>query len=273
MHNYQSISVEPYGPHLGAEISNIDITKPLSDIQCAELKQALQDHLVIFFRDQHLDFESHQNFGRIFGELITHSGGVGGVEGYPYVVQIHADENSEGVAGEAWHSDLSCNEEPPLGSILYLHTVPRMGGDTLFSSMYAAYDALSDKMKAYLDGLYAVHDGEHVYRKYTKDPSKRFPCSVHPIVRRNPVTGRKALFADAQYTTEIVGVPRTESKGILAFLAEHCQNPEFQVRFRWQPHSVAFWDNRYAEHHAVWDYFPHVRSGYRVTIKGEKPTA
>lgn len=273
MYDYQSIHVEPCNPHLGAEISRIDITQPLNDLQAAELRQALQDHLVLFFRNQPLDFEAHQRFGRYFGELITHSGGVGGVDGYPYVVQIHADEHSKGIAGEAWHSDLSCNEEPPLGSILYLHTVPRFGGDTLFSSMYAAYDALSDKMKAYLDGLYAVHDGEHVYRKYTQDVNKRFPTNTHPIVRRNPITGRKALFADAQYTTEIIGMPRTESKGLLNFLAEHCQNPEFQVRFRWQPHSVAFWDNRYAEHHAVWDYFPHVRSGYRVTIKGERPVA
>lgn len=268
--SYTSIQVQPVTMAIGAEIEGVDLTRPLSPLQAREIHDALMQHQVVFFRDQPMDFEAHQNFARHYGELILHSGGFS-VEGYPYVVPIHADENSTSVAGESWHSDLSCNVEPPMGSILHLHTVPPVGGDTLFSSQYAAYEALSDRMKAYLEGLTAVHDGEMIYRKYTTDPNKRFPVTAQPIVRTHPVTRRKCLFADAQYTTHIVGMAKAESDAVLKFLFAHCQNPNFQVRFRWKPHSVAFWDNRCVEHHAVWDYYPQVRSGHRVTIAGDKP--
>jgi taurine dioxygenase len=267
---YETIQVAPMTMNIGAEIDGVDLTKPLSDQQAREIHDALMVHQVVFFRDQPMDFEAHQRFARHYGELVLHTGGFG-VEGFPYVVAIHGDANSTSVAGESWHSDLSCNAEPPMGSILHLHTVPPIGGDTLFSSQYAAYDALSDRMKAYLEGLTAVHDGEHVYRPYTNDPNKRFPKTAHPIVRTHPVTQRKCLFADMQYTTHIVGMDKAESDAILSFLFAHCQNVNFQVRFRWKPHSVAFWDNRCVEHHAVWDYFPQTRSGHRVTIRGDVP--
>jgi taurine dioxygenase len=158
-----------------------------------------------------------------------------------------------------------------MGSILYLHTIPETGGDTLFASMYAAYEALSDRMKAYLENLTAVHDGEHVYRPIVNDPTKQYPCSDHPIVRTHPVTGRKSLYVNPSYVLHINGIPKPESDAVLSFLYQHCTNPSFQTRFQWQPHSVAFWDNRCTQHLAVWDYFPKVRSGYRVTIKGERP--
>ena len=158
-----------------------------------------------------------------------------------------------------------------MGSILYLHTVPKTGGDTCWSSMYAAYDALSDRMKAYLDGLTAVHDGDPVYRPLFNDPSKRYPCSTHPVVRTHPVTGRKCLFVNQSYTTHLVGVSKEESRAVLGFLFNHVTNPNFQVRFRWTPKAIAFWDNRCTQHLAVWDYFPQTRSGFRVTIGGEKP--
>lgn len=267
---YETIQVAPMTLTIGAEIGGVDLTQPLHAQQVHEIHEALMRHQVVFFRDQQLDFESHQRFARHYGDLVLHTGGFG-VEGYPYVVPIHGDANSKSVAGESWHSDLSCNEEPPMGSILHLHIVPPIGGDTLFSSQYAAYEALSDRMKGYLEGLTAVHDAEHIYRKYTTDPNKRFPATAQPIVRTHPVTKRKCLFADAQYTTHIVGLDKPESDAILKFLFAHCQNPNFQVRFRWQPHSVAFWDNRCVEHHAVWDYFPQTRSGHRVTIQGDKP--
>ena len=148
-----------------------------------------------------------------------------------------------------------------MGNILYLHTVPEVGGDTIFSSMYAAYDALSAPMKAYLEGMSAVHDGEPVYRPIVNDPSKKFPCSTHPVVRTHPVTGKKCLFVNQSYTTHIVGVPKEESAAILNYLFLHCTNPNFQVRFRWTPRAVAFWDNRCTQHLAVWDYFPNTPLG------------
>jgi len=169
--------------------------------------------------------------------------------------------------------DVSCDAEPPMGSILYLKEVPPEGGDTLFASMYAAYDKLSPPIKQLVEGLTAIHDGEPVYRGrfgYAAT-EKGFPKAEHPVVRTHPVTGRKALFVNRNFTTQIKELSRLESDALLEMLYRHAETPEFQCRFRWQPNSVAFWDNRCAQHHAMWDYFPQHRHGYRVTIKGDRP--
>jgi len=267
---YNTIRVKPLTRHIGAEITGVDLAKGLDPRQLEEVKKALADHLVIFFRDQEFDHESHKRLGRQFGPLVIHSG-VAGLAEHPEIVAIHSDAHSKYVAGEDWHSDLTCDAEPPMGSILYLHTVPETGGDTVFASMYAAYETLSPRMKTYLEGLEAVHDGEHVYRSIVNDPNKKFPTNVHPVVRTHPVTGRKCLFVNQSYVTHVVGVAKDESNAILSYLYNHCTNPNFQVRFRWTPHAVAFWDNRCTQHLAVWDYFPQTRSGYRVTVGGDKP--
>lgn len=268
--DYRSFRVQPSTIVLGAELLDIDLTQPLAALQVSELKDALARYQVIFFRDQRLSHDSHKKFGAHFGPLAIHSA-VAGVAGHPEVVAIHADADSKFVAGENWHSDLSADEEPPLGSILYLHTVPPVGGDTLFASMYAAYDALSPRMKAHLDGLTAVHDANHVYHALFKNYERRYPCNSHPIVRTHPATGRKCLFVNSSYTISINDLPKDESDTLLRYLFDHVKDPNFQVRFRWQPHSVAFWDNRAVQHLATWDYFPQVRSGFRVTIAGDKP--
>lgn len=265
---YELLDVKPMTARIGAEIFGVDFSQPLTNRLTQEIHDALMEHQVVFFRDQQLTHERHKELGRSFGELAIHSG-VAGLPDHPEIVAIHADENSKFVAGENWHSDLTCNEVPPMGSILYLPVVPEAGGDTLFASMYAAYDALSEKMKTYLEGLHAVHDGEHVYRPIVNDPSKTFPCNEHPIIRTHPVTGRKSIFVNPSYTTKIVGMGKDESDGILQMLYKHCANPNFQVRFRWKPNSIAFWDNRCTWHFAVWDYFPQVRSGFRVTVAGD----
>jgi taurine dioxygenase len=268
--NDEVLTIKPVTPRIGAEIFGVDLTRPLSNRQTEELKNALADHLVLFFRDQPIDHESHKALGRAFGELAIHSG-VPGIPDHPEIVAIHADAGSKYVAGENWHSDLTCNEAPPLGSILHMHTVPETGGDTMFASMYAAYEALSPRMKAYLDGMTAIHDGDHVYRPLFPDIDRKYPCSTHPMVRTHPVTGRKLIFVNPSYTTRIVEVPKGESDAILDFLYRHVTNPNFQVRFRWRPDSIAFWDNRCTQHMATWDYFPQTRSGYRVTVAGDKP--
>ena len=266
----EGLTIQPLTAQIGAEVSGVDLSGPLSASAVAAIEKALADHLVLFFRDQPIGHEAHKRLGRAFGPLAIHSA-VPGLADHPEIVAIHADAASTYVAGEDWHSDLTCDAEPPLGSILYLHTVPKVGGDTLFSSMYAAYEALSPRMQAYLSGLEAVHDADHVYRPLFPEVDRKYPCSTHPVVRTHPVTGRKLLFVNASYTTRLVGIPRDESDALLAFLFEHVKNPNFQVRFRWTPHAIAFWDNRCTQHRAMWDYWPHTRSGTRVTVKGERP--
>ena len=158
---------------------------------------------------------------------------------------------------------------------LALSVFPACGGDTLFASMYAAYEALSDPMKHLLNGLTAIHDGAPYYREVNRiigrdDGGKTYPSNEHPVIRVHPETQRKCLFVNRMFTTRLVGLPRSESDALLAFLFEHVRNPEFQVRFRWAPHSIALWDNQCTQHFAVWDYFPELRSGHRVTVKGSR---
>lgn len=273
--SYATIEVTPLTPHLGAEIAGIDLTAVPSNREIDELHRALAEHQVIFFRDQNLDYDSAKAFGRQFGELHVHPN-TPGPEGHPEILPIHADANSKRVAGERWHSDVSCNSEPPLGSILYLHTVPPVGGDTLFASQRAAYDALSPRMKRFLEGLTAFHDGGPTYREINAkagipDTGKLYPTAVHPVVRIHPTTGRKTLFVNSWFTVRINELPEDESRAVLDFLCAHSARPDFQVRFHWRPRSVAFWDNRAVQHLAIWDYFPQTRSGFRVTIKGDRP--
>lgn len=267
---YDVLDVRPMTKRIGAEIFGVDLNAPLGNKVRTELHDALMEHQVIFFRDQKLTHESHKALGHTFGKLALHSG-VSGLPDHPEIVAIHADANSKFVAGEDWHSDLSEDAEPPMGSILYMHTLPPAGGDTLFSSMYAAYEALSPAMQQFLAPLTAVHDSNHIYRELFPDVEKTYPRNTHPVVRTHPVTKRKCLFISKSKTIRINELSRTESDAVLRFLTEHVKDPNFQVRFRWQQHSVAFWDNRCTQHFATWDYFPETRSGYRVTIAGDKP--
>ena len=228
---------------------------------------------MIFFRDQHLTPDQQKAFGRLFGDLHLHPAAPALLPGHPEILVIHADENSKRVAGEDWHSDVSCDLEPPMGSILYMHELPPVGGDTLFASMYAAYETLSAPMQSLLEPLTAMHEGEHVYRgRYgVNDEGRVFPKAEHPVIRTHPVSGRKALFVNRGFTTRIVGLKKAESAAVLDFLFRHVETPELHCRFRWQPRSVAFWDNRAVQHHAMWDYYPQRRHGHRVTIKGDAP--
>ena len=260
-----------YTPNVGLVIEDIDLAN-IDDETIDEIRRAVSENCVVFFRNQHLTVEQHIAFGRRFGQLDVHPAAAKAT-GHEEILVISADENSDRANGEAWHSDVSCQPEPPMGSILYIHEVPPSGGDTMFANMYAAYDALSDRMKQYLDGLVAVHDGEHVYRGlYTGVADKpTYPRSKHPVVRTHPETGRKCLFVNRSFTTHIVGLPRDESDAILNFLYQHMEHPNFQCRFQWEANSIAFWDNRCAQHRAIWDYWPHRRYGHRVTVMGDAP--
>jgi len=241
---YETLQVTPLTPHLGAEISGIDLRAALGNRAIEELHAALAEHQVIFFRSQRLDYESAKALGRHFGELHIHPN-TPGPDGHPEIFPLHTDETSKRIAGERWYSDVSCDPEPPLGSILYLHTVPSVGGDTLFASQSAAYEALSPRMKAYLEGLTALHDGGPTYRETNArlgipETGKIYPHAIHPVVRTHPLTGRRTLFVNRGFTIRINELPDEESRAV--------------------------------QHLALWDYFPHTRSGFRVTIKGDRPS-
>ena len=270
---YETISVDKLTPIIGAELGGVDLTQ-ISNRQMDEIHRALAENCVIFFRDQHMTPEQHLAFGRNFGDLHIHPAAPH-APGHEELMVIHADKNSPRANGEGRHSDVSCDPTPPMGSILYIKQTPPKGGDTLFASMYAAYEALSDRMKKYVEGLTAIHDGEENYRgtyAYAGvDDKQDYPRAEQPVVRTHPVTGKKALYVNRGFTKRLVGVPRDESRAMLEYLYEHAENPLFQCRFRWQPNSVAFWDNRCVQHRAMWDYWPHTRSGFRVTVAGDKP--
>lgn len=265
-----AITITPITPRIGAEIGNIDLMKPLTNQQVEDVYNALLRHQVIFFRNQPLDFESHKRFASYFGELHIHAGGDGTASQLipedPVVRRQHFDKDSKWVSGEVWHTDQSCLSIPPMGSILYQKIVPPDGGgDTCFASMYAAYEELSPRMQAFLEGLTARHDGALAF---AKDAKTKYPVAIHPVIAKHPDTGRKLIFVNRGFTERIIELPEHESVAVLEFLFEHCAMPHWQVRFRWTKDSIAFWDNRCTQHFAIWDYWPNVRSGFRVQTKG-----
>lgn len=273
---YDTISVMPVTPVIGVEVGGVDLTQQVPDDQIADLTQALANHNVLFFRDQpELTPQQQVSFARQFGELHIHPAAAKNEE-HPELFVIHTHGESFVNNGADWHTDVSCDEEPPLGTLLQIHRTPGSGGDTIFANMYAAYDALSKKMKAFLSERTAIHDSERAYRgRYTDkgvdDAGTVFPTCEHPVVRTHPVSGRQALYVNETFTSRIRGMNVEESDALLEFLFRHMSRPEFQVRFQWRPNSIAFWDNRSTQHLAMWDYWPNERYGHRVTIKGDRP--
>ncbi|MEM7428472.1 MAG: TauD/TfdA family dioxygenase [Pseudomonadota bacterium] len=271
-----SFRLEPVTPAIGAYVHGVDLASDLSDEDIGRLRQAWMEHVVLFFRDQPLDCGRLQALARRFGAPHIHP--QGDIEGYPGILRIHVDGDSKTQPGRTWHSDVSCDELPPMGSILHLHQIPDTGGDTLFANMYAAYEALSEPMQTFLDGLEALHASrpnvEGYYRMNAEQlRDKSFPEAVHPVVCRHPETGRKALFVNEIFTQHIVGLEPAEGRSVLDFLYRHIASPKFHCRFSWQVNSVAMWDNRCCQHIAMWDYYPQTRSGHRATIIGERPVA
>ncbi|MFT5132632.1 MAG: taurine dioxygenase [Gammaproteobacteria bacterium] len=261
--SYETIEVTQITPRIGGIVTGVNLAEPLNDVQIKDVHQALIDHQVIFFRDQKLDPVSLKRAGGYFGKLQPHA--LKGLPDHPEVRKLQADETSKHVSGEEWHTDMSCHETPPMASMLYLHTLPATGGDTLFASMYAAYDGLSEKMQEYLGGLTATHDGMLAFGRF--DPNGTYPKAVHPVIREHPESKRKVIFVNRGFTSHINELTPKESRNLLDFLFVHIEDPFFQLRFRWEPHSVAFWDNRCTQHLAIWDYFPQLRSGYRVQLE------
>lgn len=256
---------------IGTELSGVAL-RQLDQAGADELARLVAERGVLFFRDQPMTLAEQVDVGRRLGELHIHPAAKA-PEGYPEVLLIHTDANSTYTAGDGWHTDVSCDERPPGLSMLRIEQTPPVGGDTVWASMYEAYDTLSPTMQAFLCTLTAEHRGDLAYRgRYGYEDGRNYPVSEHPVVRTHPLTGRKALYVNSGFTARIKGLRGRESAALLQFLFDHiAYGVPFQVRFNWEPNSVAIWDNRCVQHHASWDYYPETRHGYRVTTRGEVP--
>jgi len=279
----QTILVNPIAGALGAELNGVDLSKPLSDTAIGEIRAALLQHHVIFFRDQRLTPEQHLGFGRRFGELQVHDF-VEGMGDNEEILEVRKEAEETRNFGGGWHTDVSYLERPALGSVLYALDVPEYGGDTMFANQHLAYETLSDGMKSMLEGLTAIHSARRPYGPNAERAHDYGPSSMrvnfseaalaeteHPVVRTHVETGRKSLYVNRTFTIRFKDMTDAESAPLLNYLCDHAVRPEFTCRFRWQPGSIAFWDNRCVQHNAINDYHGQRRVMHRVTIEGERP--
>ena len=275
----RTTTVEPLAGSLGAEIHGIDLSGELDDNAIAFVRQALLEHLVVFFRDQDLTPDDQLRFARCFGEIDRYPM-VTGMPGYPDIVEIIKYEHETVNFGGLWHSDTAYLERPPMGSILYAREVPPYGGDTLWANTYQAYETLSDGFKQLLRGLTAVHSSAKADVSKTREdrladhpPETETPplYSAHPIVRTHPETGRKALYCSGAHTERIKGMTEAESAPYLKEIYLHCARPDFACRYKWQAGDLVIWNNRTTLHYATNDYDGYRRLLYRTTFSGPPP--
>jgi len=274
------ITVTPLTPAIGAVIEGVNLAVPLDDEALAEVRAALLDRQVLFFRDQALTPVQHRDFAARFGDLHTHPL----YPGVPEAPELFILDNHAGnpTDNDSWHTDVTFIETPPMASLLYAKSLPPCGGDTIWSNMKTAYEALSVPFREFLSGLDAVHDFARgfpargiVARGAGEDrhaqAAEAHPPVLHPVVRTHPETGEDGLFVNFGFTERIKGLRRKESDAILGMLFEHIQKPEFLVRWQWREGDLAFWDNRVTQHYAVNDYLPHRRIMNRATVLGDRP--
>lgn len=278
------VAILPATPTIGAEISGLDLDRPLSSEEGDLLRAAWLRFKVLFFRDQDISHESHVRLGRFFGELEGHPV-IPSVEGYPEILRI---EGVEGVqlsaetlapfqAYNKWHTDVTFRERPSIASILRARHLPPLGGDTMWADAAAAYAGLPQTVKDRIDGLDAEHDivrsfGGRVSEEKRAQLARDFPPVRHPVVRTHPETGAKILYVNFTFTTRILGIPEEESDSLLRLIFDRIKVPEYQVRFRWTPNAIGIWDNRSTQHYAVGDYWPEYRALERVTVSGDVVT-
>ncbi len=282
--DFASIKVRPLSGALGAEISGVDLARPLGNSLFAEIHRAFMRYQVIFFRDQVLTQEQHMEFSARFGALQVIPF-VKGMDEHPEIIAVvkEAEERHTYNFGGKWHSDLSFQEAPPLGSALYARDVPDFGGDTMWCNMYGAYEHLSPGLRRLLDGLTAVHSARRSYGpqgQFRNDDIKSMSIvnstaalseTEHPVVRTHPETGRKCLFVNPVYTIRFKDMTEEESRPLLRFLQEQAVQPENTCRFRWTRGTLALWDNRCTQHLALNDYDGQRREMNRTTITGDRP--
>jgi alpha-ketoglutarate-dependent taurine dioxygenase len=272
--HWESFDVTRMSPTIGAVVDGVDLGARLSEPVVAELRQALLDYKVLFFRNQRLTPDQHVKFARRFGELEQHPFIPANPE-HPELVRF-AKSADVGGYENVWHSDVSWREVPSMAALLRAVEVPPTGGDTLFADMYAAYDGLDESLRARIEGMEAVHDfmltfGMQVPAAQLDETRARFPQVTHPVVRTHAETGRKLLYVNRIFVDHIVGLEPAESDALLDVLCRQAETVEHQVRWHWEPDSVAFWDNRAVQHYACSDYWPSVRVMERASIVGERP--
>lgn len=278
MNDSNSIEILPISGALGAEIHGVDLTRDLSDGTIATIRAALLEHLVIFFRDQHIDPPHQLAFAKRFGEIAEYPM-IKGLEDYPEIVPVIKMPDDKANFGGLWHTDTAYLDMPPMGAILAAKEVPPYGGDTLFSNMYLAYERLSEGMHRMLDDLIAINSSAKADVTKTREDmvnkaDDRPPPALtarHPVVRIHPETGRKALYVNFGHTVRFQGMTEAESTPILNYLFRHQVQPEFTCCFKWRRGSIAFWDNRAVLHNPVNDYHGYKRVMHRIIIAGEKP--
>jgi taurine dioxygenase len=275
--HYRHIEASPISGALGAEIGGVDIARDLEDEVIAEIRQALLDHLVIFFRSQKLAPSEQVAFARRFGQPMEYPQ-LKGLPECPLVTPVIKLEHERINFGGVWHSDTAYLERPPMASMLYAVEVPPHGGDTLFANQYLAYETLSEGLKQTLDGLVGINTSTKANASMTREDRLRDAGAAlkvllaeHPVVRTHPEIGRKALYVNLGHTTQIRGWTEQESGPLLDYLFAHQVRPEFTCRLRWEPGSLAFWDNRCTQHNPVNDYHGHRRVMHRITLAGDKP--
>ena len=275
------LTISPIAGALGAEISGIDLSAELSNEQFTAIHRAFLDHHVIFFRDQNgLTPDAHKAFARRFGTLNVHPY-VKGMADHPELLEIIKEPEDTVNFGGGWHTDMSFLEKPALGSLLYAVQVPESGGDTLFANQIAAYEALSDGMKAMLAPLKAIHSASREYsaaghsaqarKSMQASTASEAPEYEHPVIRTHPESGRKGLYVNPAFTLRFSGMSRAVSKPLLDFLFNHSRDERFTCRFRWSAGALAFWDNRCCWHYALNDYAGQRRHMRRATVNGDRP--
>jgi taurine dioxygenase len=275
----RSLQIRPIAGALGAEISGVGLSAYLADATISAIRRAWLDHLVIFFRGQELPPERLLAFARHFGEVVEYPF-IKGIEGFPMITPVVKLEHERVNFGGLWHSDTTYLEHPPMGTMLIAREVPPHGGDTLFANMYLAYETLSPGMRRLLDGLIVVNSSakadvtktrEDRLRDGAKPDARHEHEALHPVVRTHPETGKKALYVNPGHTVRFTDMTEAESAPMLNYLFTHQQRPEFTCRFRWEVGSLAFWDNRCAQHNPINDYHGWRRIMHRVTLAGDRP--
>ena len=273
---HAGITVTRVGAYLGAEITGVDLRKPMSEEVRDAIEDALAENELLIFRNQDISSENLMDFGRRFGELTVHPFAPND-KNVSVLIKFRNDETNPPFRTDVWHSDETFRKEPPKATMLVAKEVPAIGGDTMFASMSAAFDGLSDRMQKFISGLEAIHDFKPFRELFDESEEDRknvmrwemlYPPAVHPVVRVHPVTSRKVLFVNPQFTVAIKNMDERESKSLLDILFQQAQVPEYQFRHHWAPHTLIMWDNRSTQHYAVNDYFPQRRYMERVTVKG-----